>query len=352
MLKYREVKSQILHMKMENGGKLPSQRSLKSNLKVSLGTINKAIQEIKREEKLSLAQPSPKKVRKEYKDIHIGVSITSFKDTFSGLVLSGIHNVVLDKGVRLTLLENEKVFKKEMDALDDLIHIKKIDGLLILPRSVYVLNQDYIQYFDQLRVSHAIPVHFMGFSLSTQKNECTRIQHFESYFKELKKTFSSYQFTKIFYYGPTDTIPDFHRINGLKAAMEEKKVPLSDLTVINAQLPFEIIDGMLKKHKNTLIVTGKPHLTERLCQMLKYDSEFQRLNPWIVGVVEQGYEESIDIPFMAMEKPSFALGKKAANKILKLIQGEDVKYSAPLSYHCHRSEKLEADFKTNRVNRK
>ena len=257
------------------------------------------------------------------KTYNIGVVVPEFVNSFFPEVIIGIQDLLIKEGYQVLIMQSNECYKTEMDNIKTLEN-NMVDGLLIsLSRET-----KNIEFYSELykkgmpmvffnRVSDDIPgskVIFDDFKWSFFATEhlikqgYKKIYHLSGY-KNLGIT--------------------RNRIRGFKKALDKHRIPYNSNCIIETGLFIEEGDAVVEKliRENNLpeaffcindpVAIGAMKALKRNKYKIPGDVA-------IVGFTESRMVEVVDPPLTSVIQPTFEMGRKAAEILLKQISAKEI----------------------------
>ena len=311
-------------------------KDVAKKLNVSISSVSRAFNDkydIKKETRdriLKVAEemgyyPNPiAKKLSQNKTFNIGVVVPEFVNEFYSEIVIAIQEVLMSKGYQVLIMQSDENPEQEFKNVMTLIH-NMVDGLIIGP-TMESKNMDY--YLDQHRKGY--PIVFM--SRVDETLDASKVL-----FNNKKWSFFATEhlirqgYKKIYHLSGLKSLSvSNERISGFKKAMEKHQILEENYKVIETGLlpsdGVEVIEDLIYNHDlpeaffcvNDLVAMG-------VVMTLKSNGFRVPEDVAIMGFTETRMAELMAPPLSSVKQPTFTIGRKAAELLLKKIENEDSK---------------------------
>lgn len=254
----------------------------------------------------------------------IGVVIPEIHHVFFSEVISGIEAVVYENDYQLFLTNSAEDAEREKNVIEAL-RSKRVDGILISCAE----NSEDFEYYKKL-IKSGLNIVFFDRCVENVGASCVSVDDENSSYL-ITKHLIDHGYKKIAHLsGPENLSVGRERLRGYKRALEENQLPFKNQWVVKSgfredggyKAMNEIFELSRSEWPRAVVAINDP----AAIGAMKAISERKLSIPdeiAIVGFSDDIRAELMPCPLTTVEQPAFALGKKAAEKLIRSIENDD-----------------------------
>lgn len=257
----------------------------------------------------------------------IGVVIPEISHSFFPEVVRGIEEVTYEKNYQLILTHSAEKFEREQSAIETL-RAKRVDGIMI---SCSQTTTDS-RYYEDLK-EKGMPIVFFDRCIDGIGLSCITVNDTTGA-KQITQHLISHGYKRIAHLkGPQGVSIGKKRFEGFKMALEENDLPLHEELVVDAG--FQEDDGYQAMKK--ILQLPKPSWPDAV-MAVNDPAAFGAIEAIkeaglsipddiaIVGFSDDIRAELLPVPLTTVQQPAYEVGKKAAQKLIWLIEDNEEKH--------------------------
>jgi DNA-binding LacI/PurR family transcriptional regulator len=322
-----ERKLEKLVSGMQHKERLPSIQEMMKDFNVSQSTLDTSLRHLternmitkRRGSGIYVNNPKPK-VRRT-----VAVVVSNLNDRFSSLFLKGLEERLNAAGYRMLLCGGRKDFKRELLMLDSVRNM--IDALIVFPVSSSVEQPEYINFFQEMRQQLSLPMVFVDIALPGVTGSFVGFTQYEAFRSITDRLLKKMSDSQIVYIGNMSSLVGVERIQGFKHAVKDYRPDFSNILALNVDSDFpETVmpwDSIKASSQPVFIVADPRALTKLTRELYQRDIKVPE-DALVVSIAEPDYHDYVNIPIIALVKPSVELGRKAAELCLEKIKNNKV----------------------------
>jgi DNA-binding LacI/PurR family transcriptional regulator len=260
------------------------------------------------------------------KTFSIGLVIPEISHSFFPEVLKGVEEVTYKKNYQLILTHSAENFEREMEAIETL-RSKRVDGIMV---SSSQRTTDH-SFYESLKESET-PFVFFDRCIEGLGVSCISVND-KIGSKKITQHLIDHGYEKIAHLsGPIDVSIGKERFQGFKEALRENGLTLFPELVIAAG--FQEADGRRamqellsmpeQKWPRAVFAVNDPAAFGAIEVILEKGLSIPE-DIAIVGFSDDIRAELLSTPLTTVQQPAYQVGKKAAEKLISIIDGEDVR---------------------------
>lgn len=260
------------------------------------------------------------------KSYTIGVVVPEISHSFFPEVIRGIEEVTYQKNYQLILTHSAEQSDREKKAIETL-RSKRVDGIMISCSQ----NTTDVSYFEDLK-SNGIPVVFFDRCIEGMGFSCISVDD-KAGAKKITQHLIEHGYTKIAHLAGTQSISiGKKRLEGFKEALGENEIEINDELIVEAGLQekggyeamSKILDYPKEKWPRAVFAVNDPAAFGAL-EAIKEKGLSVPKDVAIVGFSDDIRAELLPEPLTTVHQPAYEVGKKAAVKLLSMIENENEK---------------------------
>ncbi|MEX2428178.1 MAG: LacI family DNA-binding transcriptional regulator [Bacteroidales bacterium] len=254
----------------------------------------------------------------------IGVVIPEIHHTFFSEVVSGIEAVVHETEYELFLTNSGEDANREKKVIEAL-RSKRVDGILLSCAE----NSVDFEYYKTL-IKSGINIVFFDRCVENIGASCVSINDETSAF-QITKHLIDHGYKKIAHLsGPKNLSIGQERFRGFKRALEEHKLPFRNDWIVESGFRedggFNAMNTILDLPKSdwprAVVAVNDPAAFGAMKSIKEHGLSIPD-DVAIVGFSDDIRAELMPCPLTTVQQPAFVLGKKAAEKLIRLIEHDD-----------------------------
>ncbi len=328
-LKYLAVERKLekLVSGMRHKERLPSIQDMMKCFNVSQSTLDNSLRRLtarnmitkRRGSGIYVNSPAPK-VRRT-----VAVVVSNLNDRFSSLLLQGLEERLNAAGYRMLLCGGYEEFRRELIMLDSVKNM--IDALIVFPVSSSVEKPEYINFFQNLKQQFRLPMVFVDIALPGVAGSFVGFSQYEAFRRVTDKLLKKTPDSQVVYIGNMSSLVGVERVQGFKHAVRDNSSDFSGILALNGDpdfpetvIPWDSIEGS----SQLVFIVADPHALTRLTRELYNRNMRVPEDALIISIAESDYHDYVNIPIIALVKPTVKLGRKAAELCLDKIKNNKV----------------------------
>lgn len=250
----------------------------------------------------------------------IGVVIPEIYHAFFSEVISGIEEMAYKMNYQLFLTNSAEKSEREKNSINAL-QSKRVDGILISCAE----TSDDISFYKQI-VSTGLPFVFFDRCIENIGASCISVNDFESS-KQITQHLIEHGYKKIAHLsGPEGVSMAQKRKNGYIEALKENDTPFDKSLVKESgfnekggyKAMNELLDLPVDKWPRAVVAVNDPAAFGAI-KAIKERGLTIPDDIAIVGFSDDIRSELIDCPLTTVRQPAYQIGKRAAEKLIKMI---------------------------------
>lgn len=250
----------------------------------------------------------------------IGVVIPEIYHAFFSEVISGIEEMAYKMNYQLFLTNSAEKSEREKNSINAL-QSKRVDGILISCAE----TSDDISFYKQI-VSTGLPFVFFDRCIENIGASCISVNDFESS-KQITQHLIEHGYKKIAHLsGPEGVSMAQKRKNGYIEALKENDTPFDKSLVKESgfnekggyKAMNELLDLPVNKWPRAVVAVNDPAAFGAI-KAIKERGLTIPDDIAIVGFSDDIRSELIDCPLTTVRQPAYQIGKRAAEKLIKMI---------------------------------
>jgi len=252
----------------------------------------------------------------------IGVVVPEISHSFFPEIIRGIEEIMQKKNYQLILMHSEENERREKEAIDTL-EAKRVDGILI---SMAETVNSFEQYRRLIKSEH--PVVFYDRCARDIGATCVSVNDEESQ-KMITQHLIDHGYQKIAYLsGPIDVAIGKDRYSGFLKAMHENGLEVRDEWIVQSGFQetggYEAMSKLLSLPKEmrprAVAAVNDPAAFGAMQAIYDHNLRIPE-DVAIVGFSDDIRAKLMPCPLTTIHQPAYEVGKKAAKKLIDLIEG-------------------------------
>ncbi|MDI3548781.1 MAG: GntR family transcriptional regulator, arabinose operon transcriptional repressor [Halanaerobiales bacterium] len=329
---YQQIREHILDKIKRGiykpGEAIPTERELCKNLDVSRYTVRRAIQELVHEGHLYRVQGSGTFVFDntnafEHFGSSIGVILTHCEHEMEANILSGIENIIQEKGFRMTFVSSHDDYQREAEYIHRM-RLNGVKGLIIMPAE----DQKESNAITDLK-NEKFPFVLVDRRLQDCETDCVMSDNIDGGYKATEYLIEIGH-TKIGFvkrkYSKTSSITD--RIIGYKNALKEYGIEILPELIFSydENLQEEEIHSSLSKYvKNTgvtAIVAINDYVALDIIKMSRKRNIQIPEELSLIGFDNLDFTKHLEVPLTTIAQSPKEIGEEAAKLLVEKINNQ------------------------------
>lgn len=336
---YDDIREKIADGRLAPGMKLSTEQEIAKQYQVSRPTVRQALLELEREGLLeryrgkgTFISHSQKNSLSKQTNVLIGIIVPRLADIFIGKIITGVQEVLEQKGYTLSVhLTNDNI-EKEQEIIESLIE-RKIDGLIIHPTAAPMYDRAIFKLIER-RIPFVMTGRYYKFAACNS----VEMDNFKGAYEAVQYLYEKGHRTIGLVSKPSLTKTSIeHRIEGFFQACKDLDLPVLlrhiflDLVDTRSLYWMEqtseeknIVHNQLYQYLsdakdltaiialNDLIATDLMHVLEELGHKPGEDIS-------VIGFDNVTFANQVKPPLTSVETPTLELGRKAAELLLAII---------------------------------
>ncbi|MEX2477154.1 MAG: LacI family DNA-binding transcriptional regulator [Gracilimonas sp.] len=254
----------------------------------------------------------------------IGVVIPEIHHVFFSEVVSGIEAVVYENDYQLFLTNSAEDASREKNVIEAL-RSKRVDGILLSCAE----NSEDFEYYKKL-IESGFNIVFFDRCVENIGASCVSVNDETSSF-QITEHLINHGYTKIAHLsGPKNLSVGQERLRGYKRALEEHQLTFRDDWVVESGFREDggysamntILDLPQSEWPRAVVAINDPAAFGAMKAIEEHGLSIPD-DIAIVGFSDDVRAELMPCPLTTVQQPAFALGKKAAEKLIRSIEHDD-----------------------------
>lgn len=258
------------------------------------------------------------------KSFTIGVVVPEISHSFFPEVIRGIEEVAYQENYQLILTHSAEDAEREKAAIETL-RSKRVDGIMI---SCSQFTSD-LSYFEELR-SSGLPVVFFDRCMDEAGFSCVGVDD-KAAAKKITQHLIDHGYKKIAHLkGAQGLSIGRRRLEGFKEAMSENQLEIADEWIVESGLQekggfeamMKLLDLPEDKRPRAVFAINDPAAFGAI-EAIRERGLVIPDDIAIVGFSDDIRAELLPVPLTTVHQPAYEVGKKAAETLLSIINGEN-----------------------------
>ena len=338
---YEDIRRKIHEGQLSPGMKLNTEQEIAAQFGVSRPTVRQALLELEREGLLEryrgrgtfIAQTQLIHSSNKCTNVVIGIIVPRLADIFIGKIITGVQEVIEQKGYTLSVHLTNDSIEKEQEIIESLIE-RKIDGLIIHPTAASMYNPAIFKLIER-----HIPFVMTGRYYKFAACNSVEMDNFKGAYQAVQYLYEKGHRTIGLVSKPSMTKTSIeHRIEGFFQACKDLDIPVLlrhiFLDLVDTRSLYwmeqtseekDTVHNQLYQYLsdsknltaiialNDLIATDLMHVLEELGHKPGEDIS-------VIGFDNVTFANQLKPPLTSVETPTLELGRKAAELLLELIE--------------------------------
>jgi DNA-binding LacI/PurR family transcriptional regulator len=254
----------------------------------------------------------------------IGVVIPEIHHVFFSEVVSGIEAVVYENNYQLFLTNSAEDVAREKNVIEAL-RSKRVDGILL---SCAENSKDF-EYYKKL-INSGLNIVFFDRCVENIGASCVSVDDENSSYL-ITSHLIGHGYDKIAHLsGPENLSVGRERLRGYKRALEEHQLPVKDEWIVESgfredggyNAMYKLFELPKSEWPRAVVAINDPAAIGAMKAINEHGLSIPD-EIAIVGFSDDIRAELMPCPLTTVDQPAFALGKKAAEKLIRSIENDD-----------------------------
>ncbi len=336
---YEEIRGKIIDGRLAPGMKLSTEQEIANQFGVSRPTVRLALLELEREGFLeryrgkgTFITQSHKNSVNKHGNVVIGIIVPRLADIFIGKIITGVQEVLEQNGYTISVHLTNDSIEKEQEIIENLIE-RKVEGLIIHPTAAPIYDPAIFKLIER-----RVPFVMTGRCYKFAACNSVEMDNFRGAYDAVKYLYDKGHRKIGLVSKPylTKTSVE-HRIEGFFQAFKDLDIPVLlrhiFLDLVDTRSVYwveqtaedkEIIHNQLRNYLEksqdlTAIIALNDLIATDLMTVLEELGRKPGEDISVIGFDNVTFANQVKPPLTSVETPTFELGRKAAELLLKQI---------------------------------